>query len=84
MPNPANHTSGNQQHYDSRSQGDGGPVHDVQIGLAPTRLAPRHLDSQLNGKMAGVISFVPFSTGVTVITAGSPRLQNVTGRRPVK
>jgi hypothetical protein len=49
MANPANNTSGNQQHHDSRSEGDGGPVHDVQIGLAPTFWQPRHLNSHLKG-----------------------------------
>jgi len=34
--------------------------------------------------MPGTMTFIPFSTDVMLITAGSPSLQNDAERRPVK
>ena len=51
----------------------------MQIGFAPARWVLSHLNSQLSGKMAAAVTFIPFSTGVMAVTAGSLRLQNELG-----
>jgi hypothetical protein len=47
---PASNTSGNQQHYHHSSERNGGQIHNVVIGFAPSRWVLSHLNSQFNGK----------------------------------
>jgi hypothetical protein len=88
MRNQPNNTSDIEQRYDHGSEANRGQIHNVVIGFAPAlcrqsfrqfsgRCQGRvlsHLNGQLNGKGHAVVILIPFSTGVMVITAGSPPL----------
>jgi hypothetical protein len=50
MRHQPNNASDNQQHYDHTGERDGGQIHNVLIGFAPTRWVLSHLDSELNAK----------------------------------
>ena len=48
--NPPNNTSDNKQHFDHSSEGNGGQIHNVVIGLAPALWMLGHLNDELNDK----------------------------------